>query len=392
MFVQDFVLNGRGFGEVASVVAGTRFDPGLLRPFYDHNTGRPCVTVNTGKTRYDQTLRIDIPIRETVEIRDLVASGVNSPVFNATTLTKQQWIHLDTKIIAAARMRLRAWADLSAVSSYGGFNGMAVTQIEHQLVTDAGEALTDMDGLSEGRTDRPKFGRVSIPLPIHHSSFSYAERELQVSRNNGMGLDTRSAEMAARRVAEKVEKLLIGTVTGLTYGDSSELVRASKIYGYTNFPDRITKTDLTTPTGSNAPTILTDILDMRDSLYDHKFYGPFALYVGKSWDMFLDADYSTTGGNNPSQTLRQRILAVGQEDGGGAIRSVRRLDFLPGYTMIMIQMTSDVAEAINGMDITTIQWDGKGGMEKHFKVMSIQVPRIFSDVDGNCGIVHATVA
>jgi hypothetical protein len=56
----------------------------------------------------------------------------------------------------------------------------------------------------------------------------------------------------------------------------------------------------------------------------------------------------------------------------------------------MVQMTSEVAQAVNGMDITTIQWEAKGGMEIHFKVMAIQVPRLMADYSGNCGLVVGT--
>ena len=60
--------------------------------------------------------------------------------------------------------------------------------------------------------------------------------------------------------------------------------------------------------------------------------------------------------------------------------------------MIMVQMTPDVARAVNGMDITTVQWESVGGMRLNFKVMAIQVPQLRADYDGRCGIVHATTA
>jgi hypothetical protein len=72
---------------------------------------------------------------------------------------------------------------------------------------------------------------------------------------------------------------------------------------------------------------------------------------------------------------------------------VRRLDFLTStYTMIMVQMTPDVARAINGMDLTTVQWEEKGGMQLQFKVMCIQVPQLRYDYNGNSGIMHGTTA
>jgi hypothetical protein len=57
------------------------------------------------------------------------------------------------------------------------------------------------------------------------------------------------AEAAGRRVAEMVEKTLIGVETGMTYGtrsgDSTTAhTGTSTVYGYTNFPYRVTKTNL----------------------------------------------------------------------------------------------------------------------------------------------------
>jgi hypothetical protein len=72
---------------------------------------------------------------------------------------------------------------------------------------------------------------------------------------------------------------------------------------------------------------------------------------------------------------------------------VRRLDFLPNtFTLLMVQMTSDVARAIIGMNITTVMWEERGGFMKNFKVMCILVPQIRADYDDRCGYVHATTA
>jgi hypothetical protein len=152
---------------------------------------------------------------------------------------------------------------------------------------------------------------------------------------------------------------------------------------------------------------------MRDQLYANKFYGPFMLYTSNDWDKYMDNDYILTGGNVATQTLRERLKAI------EGIQDVRRLDFLfasvvttdilstsykgPGqegvtitatspFTLIMVQMTPDVCRAVNGMDITTVQWESVGGMRLNFKVMCIQVPQLRADNYGNCGILHATTA
>jgi hypothetical protein len=382
----DFVMNGRGHGEVGQELANCRFDPGLLRPYYDAR-GQRCVTVNTGRTQYNpQTQRME-PIFEKKMIGDLINNGINSPVFNATSLRKDEWIDLDRAVIKAARQRLRAWSDLAAANTYGGFNGMSKTILEHETMSDPGEAVVDMDGLTEGRTDAPRFQLEGLPLPITHSDFWFSSRRLAMSRNSGTPLDTTMAEAAGRRVAEMIEKTLIGVETGVTYGASSSYGRTSSVYGYTNFPDRITKTDLTTPTGANPEAVMTDILEMIELMNAAGFYGPFILYHSTGYSRYLSDDYFRTGSTSAVRSLRERILEV------EGISAIRRLDYLTsGYQLILVQMTSDVARAVNGMDITTVQWESVGGMRLNFKVMAIQVPQLRADYSGNSGILHATTA
>jgi hypothetical protein len=139
------------------------------------------------------------------------------------------------------------------------------------------------------------------------------------------------------------------------------------------------------PTGSNGTTILSDWLALRDALYDANFFGPFMVYTSKDWDQYLDNLFSTT--EPIAGTLRKRLLEI---DG---ISGIRRLDYLTDtFTVIMVQMTPEVARAVVGMDITTVQWESKGGMQINFKVMAIMVPQLRADYNGNCGIAHGTTA
>ncbi len=392
MFV-DFVLNHQGHGPVGEALAGCRFDPGLLRPYVD-GRGQRCVTINTGRMGNDNK-----PIYEKRLVAELINNGINSPVFNATSLRKEEWIELDRVVIKAARQRLRAWSDLAAANTFGGFNGMAKTILEHETMSDPGEAMVDMDGLSEGRNDAPKFQLEGLPLPITHADFWFSSRRLAASRNSGTPLDTTMAEAAGRRVAEMIEKTLIGMEVGITYGGGSATPtygRASTVFGYTNFTSRLTYTSVTTPTGSNPEATVNNVLAMRDLLYAGKFYGPFMLYHTNDWDRWLDNDYFRSGGTSVTRTLRERLASI------EGISGVRRLDFWTGmnsgltatlpYQLLLVQMTSDVARAVNGMDITTVQWESIGGMRLNFKVMAIQVPQLRADFNGNCGICHGTTS
>jgi len=390
MFV-DFVINGpggiTGGGEVGEALQATRFDPGFMRPFLNRKRQK-CVTVHTGRQTLNEKGELT-PEYKTVLVSDLMRRGYEMPVYNAMTLRRDEWVMFDQAVTRAGRGRLRAWSDLAASSTFGGFDGMAKLTLEYESMSDPGEAIVDMEGLADGRTDSPLFKTRSIPLPIIHSDFWFSRRRLAVSRNSGTPLDTTMAEAAGRRVAEMIEKITIGVEAGINFGtDSNRHEGNSQVYGYTNFPQRMTKTDLTTPNGTNASSIIGDIIEMREEMYASNFFGPFMVYHTPSYDAYLDMDYILTGGNVATQTLRQRIEAI---DG---VQGMRRLDFWTGssFQMIMVQMQPETARAINGMDFTTVQWESQGGMRLNFKVMAIQLPQLRTNYAGDAGIIHATTA
>jgi len=309
--------------------------------------------------------------------------GFGSPIYNDTSLRKDQWKLVDQTVLRVARERLMAWQDLTQIGTFSGFDGMAKTILETERVSDSHLAHIDMEGLTEGANDSPRFDLIGLPLPIIHSDFKYSKRKLAASRASGTPLDLTSIEQATRRVVETIEKLTIGTVTGPVVGTAADYAdsTAPQVYGYTNFPSRITSTGNTVPTGSNGNDILDDWLAQRKLLHDAKMYGPYNVYVSTGWDEFLDAEFKT----NSDKSLRQRLLEIEGVD------KIQRLDFLTtDHTVIWVQKNPATARAVVGMNLTTLQWEAKGGMELCFKVMAIMVPQLRADFAGNAGILHAT--
>ena len=356
------------------------FDPGLARPYRD-DKGKVWVDVTVGhETKEDRDGAIIVnahgePKLHPVYDPQLVTERIRKdlPVIqmtnNATVLRKDQWIAIDQSVGQAARKRMQAWNDLRASNTFGGFDGMATPILEYERLNDAGEAIVDMDGLSEGRGFAPTFTLQGMPLPITHCDFFLSKRFLATSRRNASrGADTIRSAMAGRRVGETIEQTLIGTQVGTTYGASGDYANTSKVEGYTNHADRITTTGLTAPTGSNGTAVLTQWLDHRDELYQQNFYGPYNVYTATNYDQFLDDEFKT----NSDKSLRRRLLEIEN------VRSIKRLDYLTtASTTLWVNMGENV-EAVNGMEITTVQWETKGGMQLNFKVMGIQVPRIRS--------------
>jgi hypothetical protein len=367
------------------------YDPGFMRPYFNEN-GIPCVDIRTGDmvdvtNAAGQT--VSVPATEQVRVNDIMASGrPMSPVMNATTLRKDEWIRIDAVVRETAKQRLKAWGDLAASSTLGGFDGMANPILERETMSDPGQATMDMDGLGESTNFQPQFKLEGIPLPITHQDFHLGKRFLAASRNKGMPADNTRVKMAARRVAELVEQVTIGTIAGAQYGDSTGYGSTSKVYGYLNHPDRLTKTNMTQPDGTNGPAVLTSWLAAIESLTDANQYGPFMVYVSGDQDKYLDNLFSTS---EPSAgTLRNKLKEI------EGIADIRRLDYLQAsanpYTTIFVQMDGETARAINGMDITTMQWDSMGGFRQNYKVMCIYVPDLRSDYDGNMGLLVGTIA
>jgi len=399
------VQNGRAAGPFGAL-GQVAWDHGYLRPYINERDGKPYVIVNQGGHTLEKGERV--PIKRPKRVIDVLNQGIVHPVLlsaNATALRKEAWIQLDRTVQLAYRARLKAWNDLVGMSSVGGFNAMAHTTYEYEVMSDPGEALVDMDGLGEGRGDKPLFNLRSIPLPITHSSWWTSARQLTISRNTDKPLDMAMPEACSRRIGECVEKTLIGVsggFSGLAFGgqtsgvtqhdtsaglDTLAALGASTVYGYTTFPHRLTKTNFTAPTaGGWVPdTTRNELLTALSHMYDNFIYGPFRLYYSTDWSQYMERVYSVSGGNNVGETLRSMILKT------EGITSCERLDYLTStFTLILVSTGEPSASAINGQDITTLQWDAKGGMQINYRHYVIQVPLFRSDFNRRCGILHGT--
>ena len=64
------------------------------------------------------------------------------------------------------------------------------------------------------------------------------------------------------------------------------------------------------------------------------------------------------------------------------------IDTLTAANVLLVQMTSDTVRLVQGMGVQTVQWDTEGKFVSKFKVLTIAVPQVRSDQDGNSGIVH----
>jgi uncharacterized linocin/CFP29 family protein len=351
----EFILNGQAHGSVANRLLQSGFDPNTFRPYIDEH-GVHCVTINAAG-----------------------GAPVAVPLTNATaTLRKDEWKLLDEAVVKAAKPRLRVVADIRGAGlEFTVPNGLGTTILETETVSDISAATISMDGLRKDSADRPVYELTGLPLPIISKDFHFSARNLATSRRLGAPLDTTTAELAARRVAEEAEKLTLGVSSSFAYGGGT-------VYGLMNLSGRM-EASLTDPTSSGwtGATLLAEVLAMKAQSQAQYHYGPWNLYFSPDWDQYLDSDFSTAKGDI---TLRERLAKI------EGIQKVATVDYQTAETAILVQMTSDVIREVVGMEIQTLQWETEGGMMLNFKVMCIIVPQLRVDQNGNGGVVHGTIS
>jgi len=357
----DLMGGGQALGDVASQLQSNgRLDIGSKRP-YIGNDGRAYITSYKGGDPKKATSYATVPINT-----------------NAT-LRRDEWKELDAALMLATRYRLGGIADLTAKGLvYNLGNAMGTTVLEWHDVNDGMEAALTMDGVTRGINDTSKFQTNYLPIPVLHVDYEINSRMLESSRKLGNPLDTTMAEMAARRIMEKLENMLF-TDTTYSFGTADDRSRNS-IYSYVNHPD-INAVTLATNWDAAAATaagILQNVLDMKAAQIAAYHYGPYQIYIPTAYEVVLDHDYDAT---TPGKTIRERIMGIAN------ISGIKVIDSLAANTVLMVQMTPDVVRLIQGFGLQNVQYQTEAGWITKFKVVTIQVPQIRSDQNGKCGIV-----
>ncbi len=295
----------------------------------------------------------------------LLESGFNVNALRTNdVLRKDEWSQYDQVLVEVARQRLPLVSSLvSAGLTHNIQNGLGTTILEWEDVSDMEPADVSMAGVTRGEQDTLEYVLRSMPLPIVHKDFTINIRKLEASRTTGQPLDTAQAALAARLVAEATEAMVIdGHATA---------VGTAVIYGLNTVPNSQAITmsgGFTWGVDSTAATIITDALAAIAALQDDFMWGPYALVVDYATWNFLMTDYDTT--TNTGRTILERLQQI------EGISSIIPSTNCPAETAFMYQLTSDVIDEVIAMQPTVVQWETQGGMQLHFKVMSIMIPRV----------------
>lgn len=289
-------------------------------------------------------------------------------------LSDKAQVLVDRAVVNVGLQRLVITADIMAAGlTYNLTDPLSVTQVEWESVSKTGGAQRTMNPSARGEFQLPDRKINRVPVYLTTDDFSLGIRTLKMSQRVGQPLDTTLVEQATRRVNEAIEDATINGA-GLNVGGYTApgLLNAPNANTYT-----IVKPWNTTAVGDE---IRKDVMNMIGVLQGDLKYGPYNLYVSTLYWNALTADYKLNGDKSIITRLREI-------EAGGRNLDIKVADQLPTGTVILMQMTSDVVEIINGQPPTVIPWTSLDGFTLFWLVMAIIVPRVRSDYDGNSGIV-----
>jgi uncharacterized linocin/CFP29 family protein len=285
------------------------------------------------------------------------------------TLLRDEWDHMDKTVLDISLRRMNIVNELSSRGLTYELDGLSKTILSYQDASDIEDAQISMNPAAASREDRPEFDTNYLPLPVVHCGFSMNIRELNESRNGNMPLDTTMARMATGKVAEKIESMFMAGVSSYTYGGGT-------IYGFQDFTHR--NPGSITNTWTTGANVITDIQNMKQASIDDRHHGPWGLYIPTNYEVKFDGDYVA----GYPKTIRERVLEV------NGIDFIQVSDYLTSSNVVMFELQPETVEAVIGLNPMMVEWEGQGGLELNFKIISIIVPRLRADQSDKSGIMH----
>ncbi len=295
---------------------------------------------------------------------------------------EDSWETIDREIIEVAEAEFVAVADLQRNGLVTSIDGRSATLYGYRTVSELDDAQRSMHPDTRGEADRILTEKINSPLVITYKDYYLDIREVAESAKFGLPLDTTTARQAARSVARSVEDLIF---------NGNYTADGAVAQGYITAADDVDPTpidisDWTTATGDVI--VGTDLKALLDRAYGHNHYGPFILYIPTTFQSAMEKDY-TNGTWNTGMTIKERILKSNVTD----VRVSPALATGANADVALVSMTRQSVSLIEGMPITNVMWepDGVKNWNRLFKVMTIMVPQVFKDEQGNVGVVHGQV-
>ncbi|GLY59662.1 hypothetical protein Pcaca05_05200 [Pectobacterium carotovorum subsp. carotovorum] len=294
---------------------------------------------------------------------------------NASVLPRDVWGEWDRTAITIQRDVLAVFNDLAASVS----RPMPLGKIIHYFMTlsDSGDVNVSLDGRGKAKTDQPVMAYEGTPLPIFDSELSFGWRQMLAAQTEGYSLDSDAIPNHQRKIAEKLEDLVLN-------GDSSVNVGGSTIYGLRNAPYRATGThglDLNGATGAQWVAAIKNLISL---LHAKNFYAPVTIYLNYSdWFYTTTTDYVA----NYPKTIFTRIMEI------PGVQALIPASRVPANELLGVVKRPDVVQILNGMPMTIRPKVRQNPEDDYvFTVLAAAAPQFKHDHIGQAGYVQVTKA
>lgn len=306
----------------------------------------------------------------------LAANAAMSFEGNALAIPIDAWRRIDGRAQTLARSRLQVFNRLAAASTLPVSIADLVNY--YPQVSDSGEVLVSMDGRNQAKADAATVKYVGTPVPVLTSTTRLGWRQMEVMRKGGGMLDVTSIANNQRKMAEKLEDMVLN-------GLPSAVVGGDTIYGLRTLPARNTFSHSFTLATATGAQWLTAVKQAISAALGDNQYGRLTLFVNQGDYTAADTtDYAA----NYSGTILQRLQAISQI-----------VEIVPASSV-------PVNEILGIADLDTGEWGGilsampmttrpKTRAEPEddyvFSVIAAAAPQFRSDYNGQSAFIHGSL-
>lgn len=299
---------------------------------------------------------------------------------NALAIPIDAWRRIDGRAQQLARSRLAVFNRLAQASTIPVSIADLVNYYPQVSDSGAGDVHISMDGRNQAKADQANLKFVGTPVPVMTASARMGWRQMEVIRKGGGMLDTATIANKQRKIAERMEDLVIN-------GLSSVNVDGNTIHGLRTLPTRNTFTHGfslgTTATGANWVQAFRQLINA--AIGDNQF-GRITVFVNIGDYTYADiTDYAA----NYQGTILQRLRAIAQ------IADIIPASSVPANELLGV-VDLDGGEwggILSAMPMTTRPKTRHEPEDDYvFNVLAAVAPQFRSDYSGQSAFVHGTAA
>lgn len=326
-------------------------------------TPEQALAVNSAREAFNQTMT--------------AVAAQNSLVGNASPIPLDAWRRVDARGAMIQRDVLAVFNRLAASNQTPVGVGDIVNF--YPQISDSGEVHVSMDGRSEGLADQANVKYVGTPVPVFDSYARMGWRQMETIRKTGGGLDIDTIASHQRKVAEKLEDVVLNGMPNIVVGGNT-------IYGLRTFPQRSTDTTGLVLKSSTGAQWVAAFEKLINSLIGDNAFGRVTVFL--NYGDYVYASINEYAANYP-KTILQRLQEIGQ------IAEIVPAAKVPANEVIGIAglATGEWGSILQAMPLVTRPKARSNPEDDYvFGVLAMAAPQFRADYEGRSQIAHLTQA